>query len=338
MHFRSTDLDAIHAHGQFWHVFFLGGDVAAIIAQDEVDTWTVHKQVPDDTTLADVEPLQLLQQTLGRHVVIDALLETSVWRPNVLVADSYRGGKVFLAGDAAHQVIPTGGYGMNTGIADAVDIGWKLAAVIQGWGGAVLLDSYEAERRPVAIANRDWSFRHLNVHITGAQMVDKSLIDAETPDGAEHRARLAAHFEQERGENESWGVELGYRYSDSPVVVPEDGDAPEQPPFNYRPTTWPGARAPHVPLADGSSPLDAFRGGMTLVTFGGADGNGLEGAAEHLGVPLKTLRIENDRNAREVYERDLVLVRPDGHVVWRGNRAPEDPEAVLTRVTGRATA
>jgi FAD-dependent monooxygenase len=336
MHFRSRDRDALHALGQFWHVFFLGGGVGAIIAQDEIDTWTVHRQVPDDTTLADIDPMALLQKTLGRPVVVDELLETSVWRPNVLVADKYRDGRVFLAGDAAHQVIPTGGYGMNTGIADAIDLGWKLAAVVTGWGGPALLESYEPERQPVAIVNRDLSFRHLKVHIDAQEMVDESLIEADTAEGAEHRARLAQYFEEQRGENESWGAELGYRYADSPVIVEDSGEAPPQDPLKYVPTTWPGARAPHVPLADGSSPLDRFRNGLTLVAFDGDDvGGDFERAARSLGVPLNTLRILNDRNAREIYERDLVLVRPDGHVAWRGDKAPGDAAAILERVTGR---
>jgi FAD-dependent monooxygenase len=137
------------------------------------------------------------------------MLETSLWKPNVLVADRYRSGRVFIAGDAAHQVIPTGGYGMNTGIGDAVDIGWKLAAVFNGWAGPTLLDSYELERKPVAITNRDMSFRHLQVHLKTAELADAELIDADTAEGAAHRAVLAEIYQSERGENESWGLELG---------------------------------------------------------------------------------------------------------------------------------
>src|SRR5205814_4574319 len=143
---------------------------------DERETWTVHQQLLGDVELADLDPMQSLRQLLGRPINIEAMLETSLWKPNVLVADRYRSGRVFIAGDAAHQVIPTGGYGMNTGLADAVDLGWKLAAVLDGWGGDALLDSYEAERRPVALRNRDWSFRHLTVHLQLPERADVALI------------------------------------------------------------------------------------------------------------------------------------------------------------------
>jgi 2-polyprenyl-6-methoxyphenol hydroxylase-like FAD-dependent oxidoreductase len=248
VHFRSTDLRALHAHGQFWHVFFLGRGFAAIIAQDEIDTWTVHQQLFEDVRLSDLDPMRSVHETLGRDIEVDTLLETSIWRPNVLVADRYRDGRVFLAGDAAHEVIPTGGYGMNTGIADAVDIGWKLAALIQGWGGPGLLESYEPERQSIAVANRDHSFRHLAVHLQAQEMADEALIAADTPEGAEHRARLAEHYTKERGENESWGVELGYRYDESPIIAHEHGEPPEQTWNEYSSTTWPGSRAPHVTL------------------------------------------------------------------------------------------
>jgi len=336
VHFRSTDMRALRAHGQFWHVFFLGRGFAAIIAQDEVDTWTVHQQLFDDTArLGDLDPMRSLHDTLGRPVEVDALMETSIWRPNVLVADRYRDGRVFLAGDAAHQVIPTGGYGMNSGIADAVDIGWKLAAVTQGWGGRRLLDSYEVERQPIAVSNREWSFRHLQVHLQAQGLADGSLLDADTPEGAACRARLAEHYERERGENESWGIELGYRYDESPIIPSEDGEAPEQPWNEYRPTTWPGSRAPHVSLASGGSPLDSFRSGFTLVDFSGG-GDRLESEAGRIGIPFRRLSLTDDANARAIYERDLVLVRPDGHVAWRGDSVPDDAAGLLARVTGQA--
>jgi 2-polyprenyl-6-methoxyphenol hydroxylase-like FAD-dependent oxidoreductase len=336
VHFQSRDMRTLHAHGQFWHVFFLGRGFAAIIAQDEVDTWTVHQQLFEDVRLSDLDPMRSLHETLGRGIEIDRLLETSIWRPNVLVADRYRNGRVFLAGDAAHQFIPTGGYGMNTGIADAVDIGWKLAAVIQGWGGPRLLDSYEPERQPVAITSRDHSFRHLSVHLQAQEMADETLIAADTPEGAEHRARLAEHYTKERGENESWGWELGYRYDTSPIIAHEEGEGPEQPWNEYHPTTWPGSRAPHVDLAAGGSPLDAFRIGFTLVEFNG-DGDRLESEARRLKIPFRRLNLSGDDNARKVYERDLVLVRPDGHVAWRGNSAPDDAAGLLASVTGQVT-
>src|SRR5207244_285390 len=155
--------ERLQAHGQYWHLFFARGGI--VISQDEDETWTLHTLIAPDTDPASIDPVAVVRDVCGAPVEIDEVLEHTVWKPNVLVADSYRAGRVFLAGDACHQVPPTGGYGMNTGVADAVDLGWKLAAALDGWGGPALLDSYEAERRPVALRNRDWAFRNLSVHL-----------------------------------------------------------------------------------------------------------------------------------------------------------------------------
>jgi FAD-dependent monooxygenase len=339
VHFRSRDLEALHTFGQFWHLFFIGGGVGAIIAQDERETWTLHTtDLGDEAEGGEIDPQALLNRICGREIAVDEFLEVSVWRPNILVADSFREGRVFLAGDAAHQVIPTGGYGLNTGIGDAIDLGWKLAAVVSGWGGEALLDSYEAERRPVAIANRDWSFRHVGVHMEAQELVDHSLLDEEGPAGEAHRKEIAEFLEVNRGENESAGIELGYSYASSPVIA-SDSEAPAEAasdPFRYVPSTLPGSRAPHVTLADGGSLLDRFVDGFTLVAFGAGAEEAAEpfsAAAAELGMPISVLRID-DAKAREIYERDLVLVRPDGHVAWRGAAAPGDPAAILAQVTG----
>jgi hypothetical protein len=326
VHFKSRDLATLHAHGQFWHAFFVGGGVGAIIAQDEVDTWTLQTSaITDGVDTADIDKQQLLDKVCGRHLEINEVLQSSVWKANVLVADRYRVGRLFVAGDAAHEVIPTGGYGLNSGVADAVNLGWKLAAVIKGYGGEELLDSYDAERRPVAVLGRDWSFRHLGIHVQAQELADPALVHAQGPKADAHRAELVEYFSANTGEHGSWGVEMGYRYDGSPVVVSDGTEAPE---FNgsvYLPTTIPGSRAPHVRLADGSSLLSAYRDGFTLVSFAGtgAAADMVEAAAAE-GVPLEVLAVDNT-NARRLYERDFVLVRPDGHVAWRGSSMPRRP-------------
>jgi 2-polyprenyl-6-methoxyphenol hydroxylase-like FAD-dependent oxidoreductase len=338
VHFKSRDLATLHAHGQFWHAFFVGGGVGAIIAQDEVDTWTLQTSaITDGVDTADIDKQQLLDKVCGRHLEIDEVLQSSVWKANVLVADRYRVGRLFVAGDAAHEVIPTGGYGLNTGVADAVNLGWKLAAVIKGYGGDGLLDSYDAERRPVAILGRDWSFRHLGIHVQAQELADPAMVHADGPEADAHRAALAEYFSANTGEHGSWGVEMGYRYEGSTVVVSDGTEAPVFDGSVYLPTTVPGARAPHVRLADGSSLLSAFRDGFTLVSFAGAaPAAGLAEAARAEGVPLRVLPVD-DAGARRMYERDFVLVRPDGHVAWRGSSMPDDPRPLLRRVTGRVS-
>jgi 2-polyprenyl-6-methoxyphenol hydroxylase-like FAD-dependent oxidoreductase len=335
VHFKSRDRETLHKHGQFWHAFFVGGGVGAIIAQDEEDTWTLQTTaIMDGVRTDDIDKQQLLDKVCGRHLEIDEVMQSSVWQANVLVADHYRKGRLFVAGDAAHEFIPTGGYGLNTGFADAINLGWKLAAVVHGFGGEALLKSYEAERRPVAILGRDWSFRHLGIHINAQGLAKPELIDAVGAEGDAHRAELAEYFSANTGEHGSWGVEMGYRYDSSPVVVNDGQEGPEFDGANYVPTTTPGARAPHVTLADGSSPLDAFRDGYTLVTFAGESApKGLVEAAKEADVPLRILSLD-DETARTIYERDYVLVRPDGHVAWRGDAVPEDAKALLGQVTG----
>ncbi len=332
VHFKSRDLGALHAHGQFWHIFFAA--TGTLISQDEVDTWTVQRYYPPDTDPSGIPSEEVVASALGCSIAIDRVLVTSVWQGNLLVADRYRAGRVFLAGDSAHQNIPTGGYGMNTGVGDAVDIGWKLAATLHGWGGPALLASYEVERRPVAVRNVARSDRHANVHATWRSQMDRALLEADTPEGAAHRARINAIIQAERGENEDHGIELGYRYDGSPVIVAETGDAPPWQPRTYTPTSWPGGRPPSVILEDGSFLFDRFGRGFTLLDFtDDRDASRLVQAAAARGVPLERVVIR-DPHARQLYERNLVLIRPDQHVAWRGDRVPDNPSAIVDRVRG----
>ena len=332
VHFKSRDLSTLHKQGQFWHIFF--SHFASIISQDEVDTWTVQHYFPLDVDPMAFSSEDIIEKALGRKIAIDRILVTSVWRPNLLVAGSYRSGRVFLAGDSAHQNIPTGGYGMNTGLGDAVDIGWKLAAVLKGWGGERLLDSYGIERRPVAVRNVARSDRHAQAHAEWRKQIKPGLLDASTPEGDAHRAELAAFIQAGRGENEDLGIELGYRYEGSPIVIHEPGPEPEWTPARYTPTTWPGGRPPSVFLNDGSALFDKFGTGFTLLDFSGDSRAGpLVSAAAGRSVPLRVVPIKDDR-VRQLYERDLVLLRPDQHVAWRGNACPADSAAVIDTVRG----
>ncbi|BCL13440.1 FAD-dependent monooxygenase [Micromonospora sagamiensis] len=323
VHFKSRDLDSLHRHGRFWHYFAFR---YIIIAQDEVDTWTAHVNGMDasefDTPPAD--PAAFLLDTMRTDLKIDKVLLTSRWRPGFMIADRYRAGRVLLAGDSAHRMFPTGAYGMNTGIGDAVDAAWKIAALVRGFGGPGLLDSYETERRPVGLRTMHTSHRHLGVHLKAGAL----LREGAPPDA------VAAFLTAERGENEYRGIELGYRYGDSPVVCHDDAPEPPWSPREYTPTTWPGGRPPSLVLDDGEPIYDRFAPSFTLVDFVG-DGRAdpLLDAAAAQGVPVSHT-VVTDAGARQVWERDLVLLRPDHHVAWRGNRADLDPAAVIRRVRG----
>jgi 2-polyprenyl-6-methoxyphenol hydroxylase-like FAD-dependent oxidoreductase len=332
IHFRSHAHDVLQRWGIAWH--YQSIPYGTVICQDDREIWTLNAIMPDGGDARGADPVFLLRRFLGTDIDYE-LLQANPWVAHLLVADGYRKGRVFLAGDAAHQYIPTGGYGMNTGVGDAFDLAWKFAAVLRGWGGNALLDSYEHERRPVGMRNREASRRHAETREAIARLWDPR---AETP-GREADAirveigrRIAAIG---NAENESLGIELGYRYDDSPVVCSEDGAPPSLDPHRYLPTTWPGTRIPSVYLADGRSLFDELGPGFTLLDFAGADTAAFEDAAALRGVPLTVRRIE-DAHARQICERALVLVRPDQHVAWRADRMPRDPLAIIDRVRGAA--
>jgi hypothetical protein len=275
----------------------------------------------------------VFKRTVGVPVDYE-MIYCAEWRQNLLLADRYRAGRAFLAGDAVHLVIPTGGLGMNTGVGDAFDLSWKLAANLQSWGGPGLLDSYEVERRQVgernigasryaALGYRKWR------SMCGSELYDKSA--------AGHLAREAfgkVAMVEQRKVNEMHGAELGYRYVDSPVIDSIPG-GPEHEYREYRPTTWPGARLPHVWLPDGSAIQDLVttRGYTALRLNRKHDLTALSSAFDTLGVLLVILDVESPAG-REIYERDLLLVRPDLHVVWRGNVPPERAAELAATASG----
>lgn len=353
IHFKSRDLERLHKQGQFWHIFFTSGCV--IISQDEVDTWTVHIPVPIGTDVSSVEPKQAIYRALGGEhwpyeIEVDEILVTSIWRPNIYLADKYTSehGRVFLSGDAAHQNIPTGGYGMNTAVGDSFDIGWKIAAVLAGHGGRALLHSYEMERRPVGARNIERSGVHFSVHALYWQwcMESPMLCSADTEEGQNLRIKIAEHVKAHDGENKDHGIELGYRYNGSPIVVNENGaDEPAWSNRDYVPSTWPGARAPQVFLADGKSSIYDLLGSgnqYTLVDFttDGLYAQAFADVAKISAVPLAAVRLPNEPHVRKIWERDAVLVRPDDHVAWRspeGNKVPTklQAEEVLSIATGK---
>ena len=303
-----------------------------LIMQDSTRHWTLHCQVETDAEMAEA-----FERTVAVPVRYE-MISCQPWRQNLLLADRYRDGRVFLAGDAAHLVIPTGGLGMNTGIGDAVDLSWKLAAMVQGWGGPRLLDSYEVERRQVGDRNVGAS-RYASTGRRRWRSMHRPGIRDATPAGAAIRRDLArvADVEQ-RKTNEMIGAELGYRYVDSPVIDDVPG-GPEHLFREYVPTTWPGARLPHVWLDDGTAAQDRLDDGYALLRLGRtrADTSALEDAMRRTGAPLQVLDIP-DEAARDAYERDLLLLRPDMHVVWRGNQSPEDPAGLARLATGRGVA
>ena len=302
-----------------------------LITQDSTRHFTLHSVVPRDEDMK-----MMFERVVGTPVAYE-MLACAPWRQNLLLAERYREKRVFLAGDAVHLVIPTGGLGMNSGVGDAIDLSWKLAATLAGWGGPTLLDSYEAERRQIGERNVGAS-RYATIGRRKWRAAWRPDIRDATPAGAAARETLAriAAIEQ-RKSNEMIGAELGYRYVDSPIVCDIPG-GPEHLFREYHPTTWPGARLPHVRLAGGVPIQDRIPfDGFTILRLAGstAETAPLERALRASGAPVATLDVP-DEAAREVYGFDLLLLRPDLHVAWRGNRPPEDPRDVAAIVTGHS--
>lgn len=331
VHFRSQRQDLLMRWGRAWHYQSAYG---TLIAQNDHDIWTLHARFPQGQKIETFDSSELITQFVGEAIEHEVLV-SNPWTPHLLVADSYGNGRVWLAGDAAHQYIPTGGYGMNTGVGDAFDLGWKLAAALTGIGGAGLVGSYEEERRPVGLRNCAASRRHNDVRVANAALYTAELL-AKDEAGAEARRAASAQIAA-RGnlENESWGIELGYAYTASSIVAHEADAEWIDDPLHYRPSTIPGVRLPNVILPDGSNVFDLLGPWFTLLVTRSADVGLMEQAAAARGVPLKVLHLGAPELA-PIYQAELVLVRPDHHVAWRGEQPATGLQAaaVFNRALG----
>jgi hypothetical protein len=259
------------------------------------------------------------------------VLSEMQWVRRELVAKSYRKDRIFITGDAAHQLSPSGSFGMNTGVGDAMDLSWKLQAVLDGWGGSNLLDSYEIERRPIGVRNvqeATVNFTRIGEHKSRPEILEN------TPEGDRARKEIGERISKVM-ERSTAGIELGYRYEDSPICVPDGTPPPPDDPKIYTPTARPGSRAPHVSIDGNRSVLDLYGKSFVLLRLGGnaPSVDGFISAADQRGMPLEVISLDI-AELSTMYERKLVLVRPDGHVAWRGDSLPNDCEAVIDRVRG----
>lgn len=321
-HFRSEARDLLQRWGAAWHY---QSNKGTLVAQNDHDTWTLLTRFPEGLEFDDIDPSELITNFVGQPIEHEIIV-CNAWWPNLLVADSYRRGRVLLAGDSVHQVIPTGGYGMNTGVGDAVDLGWKLAAVLQGFASEDLIDSYEQERRPVALANVAGSARHNGVRVQIGNLYGEGLSEAEMAKRIAEIGNL---------ENECMGLEMGFTYHASPIVLPSSTEVPSTDPVHYVPSTLPGSRLPSVYLADGSNTHDHLGPWFTLLCFEDCDTSGFVAAAKDMGVPLEVRRIDIS-GFEAVYPAPALLIRPDQHIAWRGAPAGKDAAVrVLAHTTAR---
>lgn len=329
----SAFYDAVRAP-RAWQYWAMNREQRALLnAIDGRGLWVLHVQLPREGADPAAYARASLVRATGRDFPFE-ILGIAEWTAGfTLVAERFGEGRILIAGDAAHLFTPTGGQGYNTSVDDASNLGWKLAAVCQGWGGPGLLATYETERKPIAYRNTRFA-RAMAESIGKIALPTELEQDGEAGDAA--RATLGRRLMRHAAtEFDIPGIHLGVFYSGSPIVVP-DGTSPPDDWHRYTADGAPGARAPHVWLADGVSIFDRFARDFTLVRFNtGIDVRPIETAARRLGVPLSVLEVSSDE-ARDLYARDLALVRPDHHVAWRGNALPEDAGELLARVAGHA--
>jgi 2-polyprenyl-6-methoxyphenol hydroxylase-like FAD-dependent oxidoreductase len=339
--FRCRDLPSLHDKGKAYRFIFIDreGTWLTIVAIDGADRWRMSiigdkskREIPESEIRA------LIVRAMGKP--FDFEIESIMpWVRRELMAESYGTDRVFLAGDSCHLMSPTGGFGMNTGIADAVDLSWKLEAVVEGWGGEGLLRSYGIERKPVAERAVKEASGNLGRMLAARRKGPPEIAFQPGPAGDAARKEYGDWYtETMKREWYSTGIHLGFDYYHSPVVCPDNTPAPPDEVSNYVQTARPGHRAPHAWLKDGRSTLDLFGRGFVLVCFAvaGSVGDSFAAEARKRGFPLLLVDLNDETKIRELYGANFVLVRPDGHVAWRGNAQPESVGHVIDVVRGLA--
>ncbi|HTP81980.1 MAG TPA: FAD-dependent oxidoreductase [Alphaproteobacteria bacterium] len=339
IYFRSPQLFATMNRPTAWMYFTVNKDRRSVlVAVNGTDTFTINAQLKrheQDEAIGDTKALEMFEQALGTRLPPVEIIGTDTWLGGyMLVAERYgSGGRVVMAGDAVHLFTPTGGLGYNTAVDDVCNLGWKLAALTQGWGGPRLLASYESERRPIGLRNT--SLAKTMADRIGLYRTTTTL-EEDSPAGAAERKRAGDHLlDHLMREFNIPGVTFGVRYDGSPIVVSDGTAPPPDLPNEYVPSACPGGRAPHHWLPDGASLFDRFGRDFTLLVTG-ADSEAARGftqAAEGLHIPLSVLHLPLPE-LRELYAADLALIRPDQHVAWRGSTRSADPAAVLRQATG----
>jgi len=336
IHFRSPKLYDVIPHPRAWMYWAVNSERRSFMASiNGSDQFNFHTQLRADQPaeqISDADAKAMFQQALGAPLDVE-LLGRSAWTAGyTLVAEKFQSGRIFLGGDAVHLFTPAGGLGYNTAVEDAVNLGWKLAAALKGWGGSALLGTYETERQ--AIAWRNTSYARGFADSLGLFVPPPELED-DGPAGDAARKRTGDHFNYHaRFEFNIPGITFGGRYDNSPIVVPDGTAPPPDAANNYQPTGCPGGRAPHLWLGNGRSLYDAFGFEFTLLQLGPrpADAEPFRRTAQAAGIPLTVLPVASEE-ARDLYGADLALVRPDQIVAWRGD-ASADPAPILRRATG----
>jgi 2-polyprenyl-6-methoxyphenol hydroxylase-like FAD-dependent oxidoreductase len=304
---------------------------ANMFAVDGRDTWLLHNYLrEDETDFAAVDADWCIRTVMGVDTDFEyEIIAREEWIGRRLLADRFRDRRAFICGDAAHLWVPSAGYGMNAGIADAMNLSWMLAGVLHGWADPNILSAHEAERWPIT---EQVSHYAMNTNRAIARTRTEVAEDIETNPAA--RAELGQYMlKMHTPQFCCGGLNFGYFYDRSPIIAYDGEDAPPYTMDQFTPSTVPGCRTPHVWLEDGRSLYDATGADFCLLRFDrSVDTSGLTEAAAHRGVPLRML----DLPPTEPCRHNLLLSRPDQHIAWRGNTVPENPLALIDRIRGAA--
>ena len=337
IYLRSPEFLSVLKHPKAWMYVAVNHQRRAFMASvDGIEEYAFHAALrpgEDADTWTEADARRVFKEAVGVGVPIEILSMGTWLAGHALVAEHLQRNRVFIAGDAAHLFTPTGGLGYNTAVEDAVNLAWKLASVIRGQAPLALLDSYEAERKPLAERNTGFARRFADsVGLFGA----KPELDEESEQGEEERKVASVYLNRHaRLEFNIPGVTFGGRYDGSPIIVGDGAALPPDEPSAYIPTASPGGRPPHAWMDDGTSLFDHFHSEWTLLALGpeAPSTATFEVAAQALSLDLRIVRLKQ-MSLRELYEAPLALIRPDQIVAWRGNNV-DDATRVLTRVMGR---
>jgi len=332
--FRSAEFSTMHDKGEGRSYLAMGpeGQWASVNAIDGKDLWRFQVRGSlDPESWAKVDVRSDLRKFAGRDFDYE-VLHVLEWVRRQLVADRYQDGRILLAGDCIHQLTPAGSFGMNTGIGDITNLSWKIEAALNGWAGDNLLASYTKERRPIGKRNVDYAAARF---ARGEDIVPMPCIMEDSPEGERQRKVVAEQINKEMLSPPNIGLQIGYRYDDSDIICQEPDPPLPVETQTYTPTTRPGARAPDMLMQDGRPVIDLFGHGFVLLRLGDSppEARNIEDAAAKRGLPLKTIALA-DPKIIDLYDTTLVLVRPDGHVAWRGQAPPHDAVQIIDRVRG----
>ncbi|WP_445374193.1 FAD-dependent oxidoreductase [Photorhabdus tasmaniensis] len=306
------------------------------ISLDGKDDFLFVTQSKLGQTIDDAELIRIAQAGIGTDMEV-SVLGNSLWKGGVaLVAERFSDGRIYLAGDSAHLFAPTGGFGMNTGIDDTSNLAWKIAASINGWAGNGLMDSYESERRPIALRNTS-AARFLTQRVS-ALSIPENLENADSA-GDLARQKLGAELKTFRSQFSSIGVELGARYDNSPHII-NSASIPDDDFLNYQPSNVPGGRLPHLwitPVPGARISLfDILGTGFNLLRVGEylTDVSELLDQAYQRKIPMKVIDLPG-YDAWQLYQARLLLVRPDQYIAWKGDKVPDNAGSILDRIIGK---